>query len=273
MIEGARYERFLLASVSDRRVTRTHVEGLRTSSAAMIQVQVQDLLRLHSERIAVACISDIFAIAEAELPANLRAELKAFGARAAREFRDLPNEEARQEFLAELLEMDPAQAPASLRDAVVGMEDVCQEGSLRLMKELRARWDAAEPAVVKLARPAPASTAINASSASASPRASRAAAEPKAPKAVATKTPKPRVVKTPAHMVDPNRAESIRADVLDRLRTPEYGDRGLKDSVLVAGCRHRSIYKDLTEDEVRAELRKLEREGKVRHAGDRWVIR
>ena len=41
----------------------------------------------------------------------------------------------------------------------------------------------------------------------------------------------------------------------------------------MAGIRHRSPYKDLTEEEVKAELRKLERERKLKHTGERWLTR
>jgi hypothetical protein len=88
--------------------------------------------------------------------------------------------------------------------------------------------------------------------------------------------PKPKKAatpRTPKAPVDPARVESIKLDLMDRLKTREYADRGLKEAVLIAGCRHRSTYKDLTEEEVRAELRRLEREGKIKHSSDRWIIR
>ena len=74
-------------------------------------------------------------------------------------------------------------------------------------------------------------------------------------------------------MVDPRRAEWIREDAVTRLNSREYVERGLKESILVAGIRHRSPYKDLTEEEVKAELRKLERERKLKHTGERWLAR
>jgi len=257
-----------LASVSDRRVSRTHVEGLRTSAPQMIQVQVEDLLRQHSERIAIPCIADLFAIAENDLPGVLGEELKAFASRATREFRDMPNENARIEFLDELLKLDAKKVPRTLRKAVLGLEGALMEAASEMLGELRGRWDSTEPELVNVPRPPPRLSSISKSTADAAPA--------PATRGGKAKSDKPKAVRTPASAkpeVDPARPESIRLDVMDRLKTPEYGERGLKEAVLVGGCRHRSIYKDLTEAEVKAELRKLEREGKVKHTGERWIIR
>lgn len=259
-----------LASVSDRRVSRTHVEGLRTSAPQMIQVQVEDLLRQHSERIAIPCIADLFAIAENDLPGVLGEELKAFASRATREFRDMPNENARIEFLDELLKLDAKKVPRTLRKAVLGLEGALMEAASEMLAELRGRWDSTEPEVVNVPRPAPKLSTISKAPAAAAPAPAPATRGSKA------KSDKPKAPRIPASAkpeVDPARAESIRLDVMDRLKTPEYAERGLKEAVLVGGCRHRSTYKDLSEAEVKAELRKLEREGKVKHTGERWIIR
>lgn len=259
-----------LASVSDRRVSRTHVEGLRTSAPQMIQVQVEDLLRQHSERIAIPCIADLFAIAENDLPGVLGEELKAFASRATREFRDMPNENARIEFLDELLKLEAKKVPRTLRKAVLGLEGALMEAASEMLAELRGRWDSTEPELVNVPRPPPKLGTISKASAAAAPAPAPATRGGKA------KSDKPKAPRIPASAkpeVDPARAESIRLDVMDRLKTPEYGERGLKEAVLVGGCRHRSIYKDLSEAEVKAELRKLEREGKVKHTGERWIIR
>lgn len=271
VIRGGSQREVVLASVSDRRVTRTHVEGLRTSAPQMIQVQVEDLLRQHSERIAIPCIADLFAIAENDLPGTLGEELKAFSSRAAREFKDMPNESARIEFLDELLKLDPKKAPRTLRKAVLGLEGALLEQASEMLVELRGRWDAAEPEVVNVPRPPPRPSSISKNVDVAPPPPN--AASGRAARAKSDKPKAPRIPASARPEVDPARAESIRLDVMDRLRTPEYAERGLKEAVLVGGCRHRSIYKDLTEAEVKAELRRLEREGKVKHTGERWIIR
>jgi hypothetical protein len=88
--------------------------------------------------------------------------------------------------------------------------------------------------------------------------------------AAATRKAAPR---TPAALVDPRRGEWVRDDVMARLGSREYQERGLKESILVAGVKHRSPYKDLSDDEVRAELRRLERDRKLKHTADRWLVK
>ena len=70
-------------------------------------------------------------------------------------------------------------------------------------------------------------------------------------------------------IVDDERADWISEDVLSRVI--KYGNRGLKEHVIVAGSRHRSPFKDLTEAEVLAVLRRMKREGRIRHSAGRWM--
>jgi len=232
----------------------------------MIQVSTQDLLRLHSDRIAVSCIADLFAIAEVELPGSLAGELRAFTQRVSREFLDLPEGNARMEFLAELSALDPVLIPHTLRRAIEAFGAHSSEAVKNATEKLLDSWKNTPPASVRLPRPPPRSTSAS------TPEPVRKVEEPKK----IVKTPRPR---TPAALVDTVRVEWIRNDVMERLKTREYADRGLKESVLIAGCQHRGSHllenphKNLTEEEIRAELRRLEREQKVKHAGDRWVIR
>lgn len=237
----------------------------------MIQVQTQELLRLHSDRIAVPCIADLFAISEADLPATLAAELRLFTQRASREFLDLPEGPARLDFIAELSEIPPNRIPQNLRSAIEAFAAGSSEAVTRAAEQLLESLQGVPPEAVTLPKP-PAKRA-------ASPAITQNREVDETPKKTPAKAPAKRSPRTPAAFVDPARAEWIRDDVMDRLKTREYADRGLKESVLIAGCRHRagkipnSPYKDLTEEEVRAELRRLEREQKVKHTGDRWIIR
>ena len=71
-------------------------------------------------------------------------------------------------------------------------------------------------------------------------------------------------------IVDDRREAWIREDATGRLKT--WGAKGLKESIVVAGARHRSPYKDLTEAEVLATLRKMKREGHLRFSAGRWMV-
>lgn len=249
----------------DHSIKREHIERLRVSSPAMIQVLIQDVIRQHVDRIEPACVADLFALADAKLSGALGGDLAQWAARAAREIRDLPAGDVRAAFVAEVAELSPELVPAGLRAAVLGLP--AQADIAARIEALRELWDTVAPAPVNLPAAAPkapvqAATVAHGATAAGASRAASASA-PRAP----------RVVKTPASMVDPRRAEWIREDAVARLTSREYVERGLKESILVAGIRHRSPYKDLTDEEVKAELRKLERERKLKHTGERWTAR
>ncbi|MDP2311799.1 MAG: hypothetical protein Q8P41_02765 [Pseudomonadota bacterium] len=225
----------------------------------MIQVLTQDVIRQHIDRIEPACIADLFALAETRLPGPLAADLSHWAARASREILDIPDGPTRGTFLAEVAEIPPESVPNGMRRAILALASGSIPDTAALIERLRVSWADIEPAPVKLGV---------ATAAKVAEKAEKAAKAPK----VAGAT-KPRVVKTPASMVDPRRAEWIRGDAVTRLGSREYSERGLKESIFVAGIKHRSPYKDLTDEEVKAELRKLERERKLKHTGERWLIR
>ncbi len=250
-------------SQSDRRIQRQSVERLRLSSPAMIQVLTQDVIRQHIERIEPVTVSDLFALSETKLPSGISADIKAWAARAAREILDLPDGDVRGTFLAEVAEIPAALVPTTMRNAISALSTVSSADTLVLLDRLATSWTDVTPTPVVLAAPAPkpvqSGTVAHGATAAGTTKAAAA--------------PKVKVIKTPAAMVDPRRAEWIREDAVARLSSREYAERGLKENIFVAGLRHRSPFKDLTDEEVKAELRRLERERKLKHTGERWMVR
>lgn len=248
-------------SSSNHQVQRIHLERLRLSSPPMIQVLIQDVVRQHIERIEPATLADLFALAEADLPARLHAELAQWASRARREIADLPQGQHRMHFVAEVSELPPESVPTAMREAVLALANGASAEIAGGLEELRVRWEQVAPEPVKVAAPPPKGVA---------------APQGIVERAIATKTVQARparAAKTPAAMVDPRRAEWIRGDALARLGSREYAERGLKESIFVAGIKHRSPYKDMTVEEIMTELRKLERERKLKHTGERWMAR
>lgn len=240
------------------------MDNLRNSDVDTVTVLVADLLRLHIERIETSVVADLFALSEAELPTGLGADLKAWAGRATREVIDLPDGELRRGFLAEVAALPAAQVPARMRAAIEGMAPSSSTDTLVVLEQLARAWGDEAPAALVL-------------SSKKSRVSQQIAAAQKAPKAV--RAPKaPAAPKTPVADVDPRRAAFIRDDVKQTL---DGKDPGIKENVLVAGIKHRSPFKDMTEAEIRAELRKVEREGlklkpgspRLRKSGERWVIR
>lgn len=249
-----------LSVSSDHKVQRHSVEGLRTSNVATLSVLIADAVRLHIERVEPSCVADLFALSECTLPGAMAAEMAAWAQRARREIRDLPDGNIRALFVQEVGELAPELVPRSLREAVAELGPVSSAQIAAGVAAVVESWADVEPKAVVLPVAA-AKTAAKATAAAAT-------------KATTTKAPaKPRTPKTPAAQVDTRRADWIREDAVARLASREYQERGLKESIFLAGLKHRSPYKDMTDEEIKVELRKLERERKLKHTGERWMVR
>lgn len=249
------------AHLSDHHVQKENVDNLRQSDAVTLGILVADLLRLHIERIELSCVADLFALAEADLPASLSTELRNWATRASRDVVDILEGEARAIFLSEVAELPAAKVSKGLREAVQGMAVHGSPGTLAALEELSKAWAAVEPEVIVI--PKKAGKVVAAAAA-------KAAKDPAAK--VVKNAPKKRVgaAKTPAADVDPRRAQYIRDEAIATLSPYE---RGVKESILVAGIRSRAPFPDVNEAEVRSELRKLERERRLKKTAERWMIR
>ena len=239
-------------------VQKASVDNLRSSDALTVQVLVADLLRLHIERIETSVVADLFALADAGIPGSLGADLKAWAGRATREVLDIPDGEARRTFLAEVAALPGGAVSERLREAIGGLTANSSSETLAVIDTMVRAWESVPPVAVVL----PTKKGKVAAAA--------AKAEAAGPKKVVGAPKRAAVPRTPAADVDPRRAAYIREDVTGTL---QHLERGIKDSVLVGGIRHRSPFKDMTEAEIKAELRKLERERKLKKTGERWTIR
>lgn len=244
--------------MSEARVSLAYVENLRSSDPTTISALIADVLRQHIERVHPACIADLYALSELSLPGGLKADLLNWSSRATREIADLPDGEGRKIFVAGVAEVLPARVPKSLREAILGLMGSSGGDTAGFLEDLARIWEATPPEVVTL--PVKKVTKLPAMTAGGDIIQRKVAGAPK----------KAAAAKTPAALVDPARGLWVRDDVVSRLQPYE---RGLKETVLVSTTVHRSPYKDMTEAEVKTELRKLERERKLKHTGDRWMMR
>jgi hypothetical protein len=238
-------------------VQKSSVDNLRSSDEKTVQVLVDDLLRLHIQRIETRVVADLFAVADGQLNPSLSADLKGWAARATREILDLPDGEILRTFLAEVAEIPAGLVPQRLRDAVAALAAQSGAETVRMIDEMAKAWEEETPTPVVLPIA----------------KAKAAVAKTRAPAKARSSSSK-----TPAADVDPRRADYIRQDVMGTLARVE---NGIKESVLVGGIRHRSPFKDITDSEIKAELRKLEREGlkqkagelRIKKTGERWGMR
>ena len=238
----------------ETRKNRMTVGGLRKADPATLEILAADVMRRPLGQIEPGTLMDLLALAEVpdQVGGQLSKELTRFRDQMFREVSDLPDGPALAEFCAELRALDPALIPANVRahfsERIV---EVRTEDAVGGIEALLAHVESVPPSPVALPlRPEPSASAP-------APKVQKVASKPKA-----TRTRRTTVV-------DDRREAWIREDALERLKG--WGAKGLKESIVVAGARHRSPYKDLTEAEVLATLRKMKREGHLRFSAGRWM--
>lgn len=235
------------------------IGNLRTSDQVTLAALTQDALSLPLGQIEHGTLADLMALSE--IPEQLSTEqAKDFGAfrdQMVREISDLPEGELLVEFLEALATIEPERVPASLRDAVEGRTaDAAGEKDKEAAAALVAHLETGSPTAITL----PVVAADIDASQQTGDGTPRREVLPAAPKKTRRKTT----------VVDERREEWIREDVLSRLA--KYGSRGLKESIVVAGARHRAPWEDLSSAEVLATLRKLKRENRLRFSAGRWMM-
>ncbi len=252
----------------EQRKNRISVGGLRKANPTHLAVLVQDVLRLPVLQLDPRTFLDVMALSEiaSQVSTQLAKELAAFRDQKLREIGDLPDGPPLADFLRDLHSVDAGLHPACVREGIIAICEECRHEDVEpAFDALQRHWDSEDPLEIELPKAPP-------------PAAKKPAAAASAP-AAAAKQPRHEILKpadrTPRRAVpraneDSRREEWIREDVLSRL--VNYGTRGLKEQIVVAGTRHRSSWTDLTELEVLTVLRKLKREGRVRFSAGRWMI-
>lgn len=233
------------------RKNRTSIAQLRTSDAGRLQVLVPEALGLPLGQIDPATLLDLLALSELsdQIPNALIQDLVQFRNRMFDQISDLPDGPSLAQFVSEIQALPADQVPQCLREHLSEILPLrAHPEALTTLQELAAQLVDSPPTAVVLP---------------AAPAAKTSASKAKAAK-------KPRKTRISAAQVDPDRAEWIEVDVIDRLGN--YGNRGLKESILVAGALKRASWSDLTSAEVLAVLRRLKRESKVKYSAGRWSI-
>jgi hypothetical protein len=256
----------------DGQVSRISVDGLRSSDPTVLSVMIQDIINKPIDALSQQTLCDLLALSETEgLPRSLERELGRFREKMVREYNDIPDGEILLEHLERLARLEPGQVPACWRDAVLERQEV-EKRCKQQLDALGQSFEETPPTPVSVAskptvhvqrahrperreRPTTRRTATRGGSATPS-RASSAA---------------PRAPRTPVAQRDPRRAEWIREDIMDRLAN--YGSKGLKQAILVAGACHRSPWDNMGEEEVVAVLRTLAKENRVNFSAGRWSLR
>ena len=240
----------------ETRKNRMSIASLRCSDTNTLLVLTQDALSLPLGQIEPATLVDLLAISELQdqLPKALAADLLNFRTYAFNQITDLPDGEALANVVSELIRLEPESIPQTLREFFAELLPLRRQPlSLEKLQALALRLDGKPPEAITLP-PIPI-------------RPPKTAKKTKKAKAKSTK---PRTTRITASQVDDRRAEWIEEDVLGRLQN--YGNRGLKEAILIAGTRHRASWKDLSGAEILAVMRRMKREFKIRFSAGRWMI-
>lgn len=240
-------------------VKRAHIEGLRKSDPITLSVLAQDLVRKPLVGVDPRSLADLFALADEEsLPVDLKRDLCKFRDQMLREIADLPDGHVLQEWLDDVLQMEAGRVPMVLRTAILARTEDFNLRPVTLEKLAAVQSHFNETAAVAVEITKPQVRVVQKGPDVLSPEARKA-------RRVATgKTRAPRVEK------DPERSRWIKADLTERLSN--YGGTGLKQSMLIAGAKHRAPWTDLQDVEVMSALRQLEKAGKVKKRVNRWAL-
>ena len=237
---------------------RPHEQNLRGSDPTTLEVQVQDLLRKPIAQLAPINMLDLMALSEVEEPpASLRAELEDFRKRVHREVRDIPNGPEWDHFMKELEEIDAKRIPLSFRQVLIAETE--REGrDVVSLKETLEEWALEEPDTFELGNV---------------PTEVAAKAEEETKQASATRTRKRRKVAPKLSTdtgLDPELVEHVTEIVLERLGGAS--ERGLAETVLLAGIRHRAKarFPRILPHEIMSVMRGLKDSGRVRYSAGRW---
>lgn len=240
----------------------------------MLEIQIGSMMRQTLGQLAPATVADLFALDELEdRPAAIRSQMKGFRERIARAIVDLPPGGELEQFVAQLVELEPWRVPTSLRQ-------VFQEVISR-PQTTDAHRHAVLPLQEHVEGVEPRSFVVGSTG---SPRVQKASAAPHRPvldnrgsgrptrgggRATPAAARTATVRQSTVVARDPEREAWIRQMVMERLAGKS---NGLLEAVLFAGVRHRAreAYPDLQPTDIRGVLKDMTQSNLVRFSAGRW---
>lgn len=252
---------------------------LRGKDPTTLEVVVPDAISATLGQYSPATLADMMALAELEqAPKRLVKDLQNFARRIENEIADLPSGPGIIAFADGLAELPAARVPLRLRAAVAREAERPEKRTPADRARLRAAlegWGEQPPEPFPLGGGRGPRVIRTTETREPPPKADerrrgpREAAE-RAPRGERP-SPSPRPTRTVA-VADPERVKWIERQVTERLEP--YGDKGLKEVVLLAGVRHaaRATYPDLQQPEITAAMQHLKAVGRIRYSAGRWSL-
>ena len=257
---------------------RVHLDNLRKTDHVTLQVLIADALRRPIGQLAPATLADLMALSEVEtLPAAMKRDLSGFALRMGQEVADIPDGDGWKEFIDELTGLEPARVPHALRALVKAESERTgrPKTTIDLANQVLSAWEETEPEPwemggksVKIERAAardPEGTTKRSRRSTATRGRTTRSSSTSSSKRSAT----PR---KPVAPVDPEREQFLNDMVLERLAG--YGEKGLAENILVMGISHRAreTYADVSNQEISARLKYLDKVGSIRKSAGRWRL-
>lgn len=248
---------------------------LRGSDPTLLEVQLSELLRRPIGQIALVNVMDLIELANTTgRPRSLDRGLQAFVDGVRRQVADIPKGRSWEIFLEDLGHLSGRQVPLAFR-TMLATEGEEPERAQATVRALLDRWETETPdpfslnaTTARIQRAEMVQPRAPSSEPSSAPRerGERAERAPRAPREPKSVTPKPKPV------VDIDRRDFIVDQCLERLA--RTSDKGLAETVLVAGVRHagRENYSDLTPLDITTVLKQLKEANRVRYSAGRWAL-
>ena len=245
----------------------TAEKRLRGADPITLDVEAGSLSAKPLTQIHPANLADLFALHALDgLPASLDVRLRGFPDRIARAVADCPPGEL-HELLDGLDAVDPARVPPSLR-VLLAAESQRRTGADKVrLTGLVGTWEGTEPEAFEIGASRVARQLPEGPRRKEPVRGKQArAAAAERPAGAPARAPRAAPVDA-----DPQRTAWVRQVVIERLAS---ASSGLLEPVLLASVRHRARgrHEDLTDKDILAVLRELERRGDLRLSARRWML-
>lgn len=254
-------------------------QNLRGVDAVMLEILAGDLVEKPMGQVAPENVADLFALCDQPAaPGNLRRRLANYRQRIAIEIGDIPNGAEFQALVADWKRVSGERVPETLRSV---WTEECQKprrsaAERALAADLLAGWADLEPAPFIISAPKIAPGRPPVQRAAAAPPVERPTRHGSAA-AASPATPRVRTVSNPAvprtvAPDDPEKRRWIREILFERLGAAT--DKGLLESVLLAGIKHRAreLYPNLQPSDVMNVLQIMSQRGEVRVSAGRWAL-
>lgn len=255
------------------------VVPLRGSDASLLLVQIPEMLRRPIGQVALVNTMDLMQLSITEgRPKGIDKQLQTFVGGIGRQVADIPRGRSWEMFVEDLEELEPSLVPHQFRELLRSESERRAEIRPRV-EALLQRWQEVEPEAFEIGtrhvriqkaemqQPKGPSPEPSAAPRERAPKSSRAGGKSEESGGGRTSTPRAKPI------LDAERHDYVIRQCVERLARCS-SDRGLAETVLVAGVRHagREMYPDLTPVEITTILKQLRDANRVRYSAGRWSI-